>query len=120
MPVSYAMVTLKKIGKSPGGGSKFWRNFDEGRRAGSKAQPRTVPGGTGPCQGTFAGGENPAPKFMQMRGKFQANRALTWRNSAWKSRAIVIIASPHGRTGPLLSQPFHMYEQGLCYNSLST
>ena len=31
--------------------------------AGSKARPRAAPGGTGPCQGTFAGGESPVRKF---------------------------------------------------------
>ena len=48
----------------------IWRNFDEGGRAGSKARPKALSGGTGPRQGNFAGGENPPAKFMQMRVKF--------------------------------------------------
>ena len=49
--------------------------MDEGGRAGNKERPKVAPGGTGPRQGTFAGGENPAPKFMQMRENFQADQA---------------------------------------------
>ena len=71
MPWSYC----RKVGPSPGGRLIIWRNFDEGRRAGSKARTRAVLGGTGPCQGIFAGGENQPPKFVQMRGKVQADQA---------------------------------------------
>ena len=66
---------FRKIWTSLGDGLIIWRNFDEGRWAGSKAQPRAAPGGTGPCQGNFSGGENPQPKFMQLREKFQAVQA---------------------------------------------
>ena len=36
---------------------------------------KLAPGGTGPSQGTLAGGENPAPKFMQTRKNFHADPA---------------------------------------------
>ena len=45
-------------------------NNNEGRRAGSKAQPRAALDGTGLHHGSFAGIENPAPKIMQMRKNF--------------------------------------------------
>jgi len=44
-------------------------------RAGSRAPPMAALGVTGRHPGTFTGGEDPAPKFMQMREKIWADWA---------------------------------------------
>ena len=85
----------QKIGKSPVCGLKIWRNFDEGRRAGSKAWPRAVPGGTGLRQGTFASGGSAAQIYAnegRISGRscskgihVELNSFLPWRNNSTRT-----------------------------------